>query len=71
MLLLRRLGDHFDSLRVEDPDFVAVAVKHFEREHEMLPLVAVRNEQRLRRAVMLQRKSFKILHFEEKIYLKF
>lgn len=39
LLLLRRLGDHFDAFAVEHADVGSIAVEHLEREHEMLPLV--------------------------------
>ena len=54
LLLLRRLGDHFDALAVEHADVGSIAVEHLEGQHEMLPLVRVADEKGLRRAVMLQ-----------------
>ena len=54
MLLLRRLGDHFDAFAVEHADVGPIAVEHLEREHEMLPLVRVTDEEGLCRAVMLK-----------------
>ena len=54
LLLLRRLRDHFDAFAVEHADVGSVAVEHLEREHEVLPLVRVADEQRLGRAVVLQ-----------------
>ena len=38
---------------MEDPDVGAVPVEHLQREHEVLPLVRVRYEERLRGAVVL------------------
>jgi hypothetical protein len=56
LLLLGRFGNDFNPLAVEDADILAVAVKHFHRQHEMLALVRVGNEQRLGRAITLQSK---------------
>jgi hypothetical protein len=47
LFLFGRLGDHFYGARFERAETLAVAVKHLHVERKMLPLVGVRDEQRL------------------------
>lgn len=52
LFLLRRFRYHLDSLAVERADVVAHVVEHPHHQHEVLPLVRVRYEQRLGRAIL-------------------
>ena len=54
LFLFGRLGDYFDGARFESAETLAVAVKHLHVEREVLPLVGVRNEERLRRAKLFR-----------------
>ena len=65
LLLLGGLGDDLDPLAEEDSDVGAVPVEHLHRQHEVLPLVRVRDVQRLGRAEVLRRSEIKhLLHIE-------
>lgn len=52
LLLLGRLRDDLNALRVEHANVVAIAIEHFHRQHEMLPFVRVGYEERLGRTVL-------------------
>jgi hypothetical protein len=57
---------------LEDPDVVAVSEEHLERQHEVLPLVGVGNEQRLGSAVVLkENKQTNKLVDEKNKHIKF
>ena len=58
LLLLGRFGDDFDAFAVEDADVLAVAVEHLDRQHEVLPLVRVGDEQRFGSTVTLKSIKF-------------
>lgn len=53
LLLLGRLRDDLDAFRIEHTNVVAIAIEHFNRQHEMLPLVRVGYEECLGRTVLL------------------
>lgn len=44
LFLFRWFRNHFDSLRVEEPYVMPVAVKHLHTQHEVLSLVRVGNK---------------------------
>ena len=44
LLLFGRLRDDLDAFAVKDTNVLAIAIKHFYREHKMLPLVGIGNE---------------------------
>lgn len=52
LLLLGRLRDDLDAFRIEHTNVVAIAIEHFHRQHEMLPLVRVGYEECLGRTVL-------------------
>lgn len=62
LLLLRRLRNHLYPLRVEQSDVVAIAIEHFHRQHEVLPFVRIRNEQRFRRTILFAIVQVQLLH---------
>lgn len=72
LFFLRRFWDHFDTFWLEDSDVVAVSEEHLERQHKVLPLVRVRNEQRLGSAVVLkENKQTNKLVDEKNKHIKF
>lgn len=52
LLLLRWFRYDFNAFRIEHADVVTIAVEHFHREHKMLTLIGIGNEQRLGRAIL-------------------
>jgi len=52
LLLLRRFRYHLDALAVERADVVADVIEHSHHQHEVLPFVRVRDEQRFRGAIL-------------------
>ena len=39
LLLFGRFRDNLDAFAVKDANVLAIAIEHFDREHEMFPLV--------------------------------
>ena len=57
LFLFRRLRNDLDSTREKNADVLAVAIVHFHEQIEVLSLIGVRYEERLRRAVPLRKKK--------------
>lgn len=62
LLLLARFGDDFNSTRIELSQILPVGVEHFDTQHEVLPLIGVRDEECFRRRIVLPGLQIQLNH---------